>query len=503
MTHSTRLSLALTLLLLPLLVMANNLQLENVTLSSANTTAQTVNIQFDISWENSWRENGDGIEFADNNWDAAWLFAKYRLDGGDWQHCTLATEGHVAPAGSIMESPTSDNNHTGVFMYRSAAGFGNNNWTNAQMKWNYGTDGVAIDANVEIRLFGIEMVYVPQGSFWLGDGSSYGTFRQSGSNTPVQITDSPVNVKCENTSYDDAQLEGAGIKVDGANGICTTGTGDIDNPDYPTGYQAFYLMKYGITQGQYADFLNTLTATQASSRYYSTTSYRYTISGSYPNFSASRPDRLCNFLSVMDGMAYAAWAGLRPMTELEYEKACRGTRAAIAGEYAWGTNTIVPSGSLTISESEDGTETITTDVSAGACVYGNRTHSGGDGGLGPLRAGIFATSTANRKSSGATFYGAMEMSGSLWERPVTLGNITGRNFLGAHGNGSLSATGFATISDWPGYSSGVNSGATGSGFRCGYWIYDAANGRVSHRFSAAYTYTARTYHYGFRAGRTQ
>ena len=40
------------------------------------------------------------------------------------------------------------------------------------------------------------------------------------------------------------------------------------------------------------------------------------------------------------GVAFADWAGLRSMTELEYEKACRGPLEPVAGEYAFGTNEI-------------------------------------------------------------------------------------------------------------------------------------------------------------------
>ena len=491
------------MLIMPLLITANNLVLENTTLVEADHDNHTANIQFDISWDNSFRENGDGTEFSANNWDSAWIFAKYRVSGGDWHHCSLATSGHTAPAGSTIENPpaTSDNRQAGVMIYRSSAGFGSNDWDNAKLVWNYGTDGVADDASVEIKVFGIEMCYVPEGSFYLGDG--YSSYRFEGTdNNPVQITNEEVTVRMDGTSSyaGDATLQ-SGVKVDGDGGICTTGTGAIDNANYPTGYKAFYCMKYEITQGQWADFLNTLTSSQASSRYYSSSSYRYTISGSYPNYTASRPDRACNFLSVMDGMAYADWAGLRPMTELEFEKACRGTQDAISGEYAWGTNTICPDVSLTISGTEDGTETITTDVSDGACLYGNNYHSGGDGDRGPLRAGVFAETNTDRKGSGATYYGVMEMSGSLYERPVTLGNTTGRGFEGTHGNGVLTSDGFADKADWPGYSSTKNDDATGSGLRGGLWSYPAYFESVSYRYNAAETYTGRYNTFGFRASR--
>ena len=498
-------SIVLLLLVLPIFVSANNLHLENIVFNEIDFQQDFLKIQFDISWENSWRENGDGTEFSADNWDAAWVFAKYRESGGDWNHCTLALSEHTAPAGCVIENPSanSDNRQTGVFIYRSSAGSGNNDWYNCKIKWNYGDDGIADDASVDIKVFGIEMCYIPEGSFYLGDGSSSGTFRQTGSNTPVLISETPVVVKCENTTYDDAQLEGSGILVDGDDGIDEDGTTTISNPDYPTGYKAFYCMKYEITQEQWVDFCNTITSTQASQLWYTNSSYRHgTLGGSYPNYTTSRPDRNLNYLSIMDGMAYADWTGLRPLTELEFEKACRGNQNAIAGEYAWGTNTICPDASLTISGTEDGTEAITTDVSNGACVCGNNSHSGGDGGWGPLRAGIFAESVTNRISSGATFYGLMEMSGSLWERPVTLGKLTGRGFTGSNGDGNITIDGYANISDWPGYTTNKNSGAEGSGFHGGSWYYTTFN-RVSHRVSAAHGNTLRDLSYGFRACRSK
>ncbi|MEL6652272.1 MAG: hypothetical protein AAFQ87_15835, partial [Bacteroidota bacterium] len=44
---------------------ANNIDLSNITLTGQNTTDQTVLVQFDVSWENSWRLN-----VGPSNWDA-------------------------------------------------------------------------------------------------------------------------------------------------------------------------------------------------------------------------------------------------------------------------------------------------------------------------------------------------------------------------------------------------------------------------------------------------
>ena len=112
--------------------------------------------------------------------------------------------------------------------------------------------------------------------------------------------------------------------------------------------------------------------------------------------------------------------------------------------------------------------------------------------------GIFAASmgTPSRAETGATFYGVMEMSGNLWERPVTIGNSTGRAFSGVHGDGGLAANGNANAGTWPG------ANALGAGFRGGAWRSVSANLRVSGRNSAALTLADRGNNFAFRAVRS-
>jgi hypothetical protein len=91
----------------------------------------------------------------------------------------------------------------------------------------------------------------------------------------------------------------------------------------------------------------------------------------------------------------------------------------------------------------------------------------------PLRAGIFATDSSDRVNSGASYYGIMELSGSMTERIVTLGNAYGRKFKGTHGNGYLNSLGNADNTDWPGIVTGEeNDGVKskeGSGMKSGDW----------------------------------
>src|SRR5687768_4786303 len=69
--------------------LSNNVQVNNVRLTGQNTTDDFVMVKFDITWENSWRLAGGPA-----NWDAAWIFVKYRIGPGPWTHAFLHNTGH-------------------------------------------------------------------------------------------------------------------------------------------------------------------------------------------------------------------------------------------------------------------------------------------------------------------------------------------------------------------------------------------------------------------------
>ena len=221
---------------------ANNIAVANVSLTDQVAASHYCNIKFDISWDNSWRTSA-----VPNNWDAAWVFVKYRVSGGEWHHATQNLTGFTAPSGSTF---TASPDGKGVFIYRSSDGSGTNTWTNAKIRWNYGTDGVADDALMDIRVYAIEMVYIPEGSYYLGDGNgtseSFGSFHTGTTNSSAHITASLLgDIRTDNSGNgDDSQLYTNGIGIDGDNGIDVNDDGVIDNATFPTGYGAFYIMKY-------------------------------------------------------------------------------------------------------------------------------------------------------------------------------------------------------------------------------------------------------------------
>jgi hypothetical protein len=91
-----------------------------------------------------------------------------------------------------------------------------------------------------------------------------------------------------------------------------------------------------------ADFYNNLSAQQLTAIGGATANLTgnrtATFSGTHPNLTTNRPDRAIAYFSSSDGvpraLRYLAWAGLRPMTELQFEKACRGVERGVPGEFA-------------------------------------------------------------------------------------------------------------------------------------------------------------------------
>jgi len=450
---------------------ANNIAVTNVKWVAGTEVESSV--KFDLAWDNSWRaewsetagNNVTDAELPVENWDAAWVFVKFRQIGNDgYAHATLSTNAadHAMPAGATNTVGLTDGKGVGVFIYRNAPGNGANAFTSVQLRWLHASNGVVETNTVDLQVHAIEMVYVGPGAFNAGSGGG----EVSAFTSTVIITN-------------DATVAGG----------YPTGPGTLTGTyaTWPNGYNAFYCMKYEITQGQYADFLNALSSDDASARFPNQYgNYRHTITNVGIVYSATRPDRACNYISWWDGAVYAEWSGLRPMTELEFEKACRGPRKPLINEYAWGTAEIMSS-AKTLSGAEDGTETNSIDQSAGAAHYANVTISGGDGGSGPLRVGIFAKLGSARSASGASYWGIMELSGNLWERPVTIGTADGRNFQGTHGAGTL-----IPPANWP------QSGVSGAGFRGGNWITASVYARASDRGSAAIVHAAR---YGLNGGR--
>lgn len=442
------------------LCMANNIQVNNVSVVPANNT-----IKFTISWDNGWRSS------VLNNWDAAWVFLKYYNPSTfTWDHLYYTNTGNVIPSGFTTSMGQTGAQNVGVFLYRSASGAGTTTITDIEL----GIPALQATGVFDIKVFAIEMVYVPQGAFYVGDGIS-GAGRFGASNTlagPALISSGS-----STAAVYDPLLNGAGGFLSGLPAA------------YPNGFNAFYCMKYELSQGAYKDFLNCLTYNQQvnhtatlpnaaatngaliggggnrnfieikTSGVATTTPAVYGLDADGDNIYDEITDGewvACGFINWPDQAAYLAWSGLRPLSELEFEKACRGIQLPVSGEYAWG-NVNVAASIYTLSNAYAANEIVSNSASSptGNAVYSSTNPSG------PIRNGVFATATSNRISSGAGFYGVMEMSGNLIERVIsTAQNTTPNPFTGQHGDGTLTVNvtaaleGYATVA-WPGFNSSV------------------------------------------------
>lgn len=484
------------------LAVGNNIQVSNVQLVNHDVPSTTVDVQFDIQWENSWR-----VSYPPANWDAAWVFVKYRLHStGQWQPVLLNVTGNVAPSGSLLSigllDPTAafdpvTNPGVGAFLHRSADGSGAFALNGVKLQWNYGSIGYVDIA--EVKVFAIEMVNVPQGAFAAGSGGT----------EPNAFTLTTINTGVATVA------PGGSGSLGGQAGGYPTGQAAPANASWPNGYKAFYCMKYEISQQQYVDFLNTLSRDQQNTRTGTDVSgmgitNRYVMSNSSINLfrNGIRCDATlpalpaavtfycdgngngtggeaadgqwiaCNYLSWGDLAAYLDWSGLRPMTELEFEKACRGDLMPVADEYPWGA-TLIATGPYSLTNGDAANEFVAAGYSNN---LGNASFNATTGGIGPVRVGIFAASNGNsgRVTSGASYYGIMELGGNVVERLVTMGNPSGLAFAGNHGNGQLDVPGEANVLAWP------DPTALGAGLRGGDWSGGASKVRTSDRSLAAF-----------------
>ena len=590
-------------------------------------TEQHSYVMFDLSWSYSWRaawvedNSVTGAPLKVENWDAAWVFVKFlaekdkkeSIERNHWRHATLSHDAshHVMLVGATNTVGLADDGSKGigVFIYRDAIGHGNNDFRGVKLRWLHATDKVD-PRKAALAVHPIAMVYVPECPFKVGTGckSKVAPFADGPTRPLVgMIREDFATEECG--SFTDGSWRGgatvpflvdsgwSGPVTEGTNArrvglvagqlwgtlvwdthnrcpqLNTIGVPGALNDGFPTGYRAFYCMKYELTQGQYAAFINSLPPDVAAKRAFISgdgqsdappkidkievnvgAGYRphvikeqdgHTIACSGdkipkipitpdagkskgldvegerdptidalvaeamtdenkpkrpPVYTARMPHRACNYLSWLDGFAYAVWAGLRPMTELEYEKACRGPRQPIPCERAWGTT-----------EGTKATGLLDAGLPTERFTQGN--HASPFEGM--RRVGIFATATSDRVASGGSYWGIMELGGNVAEYTVTPATAAGRAFRGTHGDGSVptgkpdaeiqrggtgynaNTAGFDTApADWPPEQRSLREGTDGVGQRG----YD--HNPVSDRTRAVIPYHFRHQMSGWRAVRT-
>jgi hypothetical protein len=376
----------------------------NVAISGLTYLSGSDQIRFNITWDNSWRNTS--TSGSTQNYDGVWVFAKFRHacakdsiwpSASDYTHMWLSTttSDHSVPSGAELQVGSTNfsgiDRGMGVFIYRNSDGTGTANFSNVTLKWAKAAQGI-IGTDWDIQLFAIEMVNIPSAPFGLGDGyssSSYGggtlnyyEFTAGSSNDPYLVnSEDAISMGTSTTQLYQRSGSSSGSYMSPYSGSATIGA------NTPKGFNAFWCMKYEVTQKQFVDFLNTLSRTNqkfmvrnqnlvnqfglgdtsvndalisndeynlgffwdswSQQRSYGNgIAVAYTggisatnkiVPGAKPwtfacdlnnngvfNESADGLNTACNFLSAKLLWAYLDWAALQPMNELEFEKVCRG-----------------------------------------------------------------------------------------------------------------------------------------------------------------------------------
>ena len=280
-------------------------------------------------------------------------------------------------------------------------------------------------------------------------------------------------------------------------------------------------MKYELTSQQFVDFLNTfnrkqqqsmvesdISADEIKNYYVKTNSEEEHLRCSIVvakkgngttepvTFYTYAPARTLNFMSWSNIAAIGDWAALRPITELEYEKASRGPGEPLVDELSWGVtmDDLANIGRAQTFDGADGSgfeKKVPQKGVVNACFgggiapfdVGKKTVPDNPGFEGPVTGELFENNiqgeVSERINCGASYYGVRNLSGNVWERCVTTGHQLGRIYDGQHGDGELDADGFANVANWPG-----KDGA-GAGNRGGVWSSPAPKYlRLALRFAA-------------------
>ncbi len=450
---------------------ANNLNISNTSFNAVNNT-----ISFSISWDNSWK-----LTTGPSNWDAVWVFVKRQACSTTniWASAlisaTSADHTSTVSSGTNLLTVDATADGMGVFIRRSAltTATGNIGTHTITLKLNASSTtspAIVTSSTDNFKVMGLEMVYVPQGSFYLGDGRSTNSSNFSAgnnANTPLLI---------------DASKQNSGLGVSTV--YCSSFTYGCPSAlpsTFPLGYNGFYCMKYELGVSSYIDFINCLTYDQQAQKQskwgavypnalnakitddWNSISIKVSVPGTYNTIPATFVQsvnsyyRPINEINWQDLTSYLDWSGLRPMSEFEFEKACRGNNAGtpntpVAGEYPWGSTVIYQAtsgGNYGLAS-----EYISAAGQNGVCQYGWADWATWS----PMRSGAPATATSNRVQAGAAYYGIMEMGGNVYEQCVGGGSgYDYSSFTTTNGDGSLTSLGLANVTGWPA-SGGANSG---------------------------------------------
>lgn len=491
-------------------------------------------INFDLLWEGAWKNS--------LNCDGVYFFVKYKnKDVYGYKSAILysSSQGKFnytdkTPTGFSLNDKNMGmfvpNTKLGAFVY--SVEYCENKNVDMQIRVNAKLDGSVED----IKIFTLEMVYVPEDIHFVGDPengiSKGGRLKNCFYKYPdmgAYLIDSEEEIKFapeEGCLYCD---------LDTPNGR-QKDTPFIIPCEFPKGYKSMWYMKYSLTESQFVDFLNCLTRNQQKTHVMSDIStdtidnfYVMTNSNEIVDrceiycrrfgnktqepieFLTSAPNRACNAIAYKDVAAFACFSGLRLITELEYEKACRGTAKAVAGEFAWGSTNIgrvfhfdgVDASGREIPVSQHKEDIVNCNFGEDIAPFEKefKTIPDNPGWSGPVSVGLFERSPiiegyTKRECTGASFYGIMELCGNVWENLVSVGREEGRVYDSSYGNGVLDENGNHTMEKWPDSETAVGIGVRGGVFVSPNPDYV----RMAIRVFASHTKSDKRYHGGLRVG---
>ncbi len=377
--------------------------------------------------------------------DALWLFAKVRdASSGQWRAVRLAERRRQWRYDDLTLElrPTRDGRGAIVELLPSAR--------SAEPRpllvpIELDLDAGRLPARVAgIELFVLRMMRIPGGGFELGDGEPTTPGRFHDGADPTR----PVRIEAGEGTAALRIGTGAGQlwSSDWERPARASGTGGLP-PGFALGTAPFYAMKFPVTQGQYAAFLDTLPDELARRRWLDAPDAPNAPSSARGSrraraaadidaapqqierlgegdagaagarrWRALAPSVAAERLSVEDALAFAQWAGLRLPSEFEFERAARGPLAARGGELAWGDTALVAVGEV------DGVYGTGQELPRPpeASVVFDAAAGGAGRKLGrPQRVGLFAHGQ-DRRARGEGYFGLAEQSGNVAEWVVAL-----------------------------------------------------------------------------------
>jgi formylglycine-generating enzyme required for sulfatase activity len=413
---------------------ANNLQITNLTYDA---NANTVN--FDISWKS-------GFYASPFISDHVYIFIKYRNSNSSaWNTMTFPAAGHSDdnPDMSLSidsQSPINSSTNERIAMRASHTGSFTSGETSSNCTVKLSDQITLVEPS--FKVFGIEMVqsgFATTDPYYLGDGISANRFHQGDDTSlPFYYDGSPSTIQVGT----------------GAADINTTSSTPIpvNSIYFRYFWRQFNLMRYEISQGQYLDFLNCLSRT-GQNEHTDTDISGISISNTFvmsnsttmtnrngircdsilpnggpitffcdynengiPNENGDGQNIAANFLLPKDLLAYLDWAGLSPMNEAQFEWYCRGPELPVPGEYAWG-STVKTSVTFLNGPTIGKNNEIPLNIGADGLYKPSGS---------PMRTGATATASTNRVQAGASYFGAMDLTGNVAE--LVIGSYSVEDF---------------------------------------------------------------------------